>query len=156
MWHNCSIKCPKSNCFTVTFETNKSYIKRAQLSSINFQKTYLLNEEYENIKKRAIQVLEIKPLIFMKADTGTVGIGLPARSRKIGLMNLYKTFFKRLDTDKPMHIAVLHNNALADAETIAAQIKEEFEPAEIFIEIVNPILGVHTGPGPVALCGYSE
>ena len=78
-------------------------------------------------------VLEIKPLIFVKADTGTVGIGLPARSRKIGLMNLYKTFFKCLDTGKPMHIAVLHNNALADAEAMTARIKGEFEPAEIFI-----------------------
>jgi fatty acid-binding protein DegV len=55
-----------------------------------------------------------------------------------------------------MHIAVMHNNALADAEAMAARIKGEFEPAELFIQIVSPILGVHTGPGPVALCGYSE
>lgn len=101
-------------------------------------------------------VLQIKPMITVKADTGTVGIGMPARSHKIGLKNLYRAFFKHLDTSKPMHIAVLHNNALTDAEVMTARIKGEFEPAEIFIEIVNPILGVHTGPGPVALCGYSE
>jgi len=101
-------------------------------------------------------VLQIKPMITVKADTGTVGIGLPARSRKIGLKNLYKTFFKQLDTGRPMFIAVMHNNALADAEVMAARIKEEFEPAELIIQIVSPILGVHTGPGPVALCGYSE
>ena len=101
-------------------------------------------------------VLQIKPLITVKRDTGTVGIGLPARSRKLGLQNLYKTFFKQLDTTKPMHITVLHNNVLADAEAMAARIKAEYDPAELFIEIVNPILGVHTGPGAVALCGYSE
>lgn len=101
-------------------------------------------------------VLQIKPMITVKADTGTVGIGMPARSRKSGLKNLYKTFFNHLDTNKPMYIAVMHNNALADAEAMAAQIKGEFEPAELFIQIVSPILGVHTGPGPVALCGYSE
>jgi DegV family protein with EDD domain len=101
-------------------------------------------------------VLQIKPLITVKADTGTVGVGLPARSRKTGLKNLYKTFFKHLDTNKPMHIAVMHNNSLADAEVMAARIKEEFEPVEMFIQIVSPILGVHTGPGAVAMCGYSE
>ena len=79
-----------------------------------------------------------------------------SRSRKSGLKNLYKTFFKHLDTTKPMHIAVMHNNALADAEAVFAQIKGEFQPAESIIQIVSPILGVHTGPGPVALCGYSE
>ncbi|MDO9545479.1 MAG: DegV family protein [Pelolinea sp.] len=101
-------------------------------------------------------VLQIKPLITVKRDTGTVGIGMPSRSRKIGLQNLYKTFFKQLDTTKPMHITVLHNNVLVDAEEMAARIKAEYDPAELFIEIVNPILGVHTGPGAVALCGYSE
>ena len=100
--------------------------------------------------------LQIKPMINVKADTGTVGMGMPARSRNMGLKNLYKTFFKHLDTNNPMHIAVMHNNALADAKAMAARIKGEFEPAELFIQIVSPILGVHTGPGPVALCGYSE
>ncbi len=101
-------------------------------------------------------VLQIKPMITVKPDTGTVGIGLPSRSRKSGLKNVYKTFFKHLDTSKQMHIAVLHNDVLADAEAMVARIKEEFEPAELFIQIVSPILGVHTGPGPIALCGYSE
>ena len=101
-------------------------------------------------------VLQIKPMITVKPDSGTVGIGMVSRSRKRGLKNLYKTFFKHLDTTKPMYIAVMHNNALADAEVMATRIKEEFEPEELFIQIVSPILGVHTGPGPVALCGYSE
>jgi hypothetical protein len=30
---------------------------RAQMVSINFQRTYLLSESYESIKERAIQVL---------------------------------------------------------------------------------------------------
>ncbi len=37
------------------------YIKRAQLSIINFQRTYLLSEAYERIKERAIQVLAKYP-----------------------------------------------------------------------------------------------
>lgn len=101
-------------------------------------------------------VLAIKPIINVKSDTGTVGVGLPARSRKAGKKSLYKSFFKKLDNSKPMHIAVMHNNALEEAQVLAAQIKEEYAPTEMFIQIVSPILGVHTGPGALALCGYSE
>jgi len=101
-------------------------------------------------------VLQIKPIVNVKPDTGTVGVGLPARSRKAGKKNLYKNFFKQLDTNKPMHITVLHNNVPEEAQELAEKIREEFHPDELIIQIVSPILGVHTGPRALALCGYSE
>jgi fatty acid-binding protein DegV len=39
---------------------------------------------------------------------------------------------------------------------LAEKIKAEFHPAELFISIVSPVLGVHTGPRAIALCGYGE
>ena len=101
-------------------------------------------------------VLSVKPVVTVKPDTGTVGMGLPARSRKIGKKHLVKNFFKKLDTSKPMHITVLHNNVPDEAEELAAQVREMYNPQELFIQIVSPILGVHTGPNAIALCGYSE
>jgi fatty acid-binding protein DegV len=55
-----------------------------------------------------------------------------------------------------MHIAVLHNAALDDAEALAARVEREYAPEELLISIVSPVLGVHTGPRALALCGYSE
>ncbi len=101
-------------------------------------------------------VLAVKPIVTVKPDTGTVGMALPARSHRIGKKHLYKNFFKKLDTSKAMHITVLHNNIPEEAEEMAARIREEFDPQELFVQIVSPILGVHTGPGAIALCGYSE
>lgn len=101
-------------------------------------------------------VLSVKPVVTVKPDTGTVGMGLPARSHRIGKKHLYKNFFKKLDTSRPMHITVLHNNIPEEAREMAAMIREEYDPAELFVQIVSPILGVHTGPGAIALCGYSE
>jgi len=101
-------------------------------------------------------VLQIKPIVNVKSDTGTVGVGLPARSRKAGKKSLYRSFFKQLDTDKPMHITVLHNNVPEEAQALAEKIRGEFHPDELIIQIVSPILGVHTGPRALALCGYSE
>lgn len=101
-------------------------------------------------------ILRIKPLIFVRAETGTVGASIPARSRKAALDGLYKEFFRRIGTDRPMHITVLHNNALEEAQALAERVKKEYSPKEIFISIVSPVLGVHTGPRAVALCGYAE
>jgi DegV family protein with EDD domain len=100
-------------------------------------------------------VLKIKPLIFVKPDTGTVGAAFPSRSRKIAIEDMYKEFFKHLDTSLPLHITVLHNNALPEAESLLKRVHMEFSPQESFISIVSPVLGVHTGPRALALCGYA-
>ncbi len=101
-------------------------------------------------------VLKITPLICVKPDTGTVGASSPARSRKNAIEGLYRQFFKQIRTDLPMHITVLHNAALAEAQALAERVKEEYNPKELFISIVSPVLGVHTGKRALALCGYSE
>lgn len=99
-------------------------------------------------------VVKIKPLVLVKPDTGTVGASIPARSRKGAIDGLFKTFFKHINTALPMHITVLHNAALDEAQALAERVKQEYNPKELFISIVSPILGVHTGPRAIALCGY--
>ena len=46
--------------------------------------------------------------------------------------------------------------SVAAAEAIAERVRSEFAPEELIISIVSPVLGVHTGPRAVALCGYTE
>jgi DegV family protein with EDD domain len=101
-------------------------------------------------------VINIKPLVYVRPDTGTVGAAFPAHTRRAGLQGMYKEFFKHIDVKRPLHIAVLHNNILEDAQVIAEQVKKEYAPKELLINIVTPILGAHTGPKAVALCGYAE
>jgi DegV family protein with EDD domain len=100
-------------------------------------------------------VLKIKPLILVKHDSGTVGASIPARSRAGAIDGLFKQFFKNINTDLPLHITVLHNAAYEEAKALAERVIEEYHPKEIFISIVSPILGVHTGPRAIALCGYA-
>lgn len=101
-------------------------------------------------------IIKIKPLVFVKPTTGTVGASLPARSRKLAVEGLYREFFKHMDTSKPMHITVLHNGASEEAKALFERVKAEFNPVELFISYASPVLGVHTGPLAIALCGYSE
>lgn len=100
--------------------------------------------------------LQIKPLIYVKPDSGTVGASIPARSRKGALEGLYKEFFRHIPAGLPLHLTVLHNDAEEEAQALAEKVRQEFNPVEMFISITSPVLGAHTGPRAVALCGYAE
>ena len=101
-------------------------------------------------------LLNLKPQISVDHISGEVAGGRRSRTRKKALNDLFVDFFDQVDREKPLRIAVLHNAALDEAEVLAEKIKSELDPAEIIISIVSPILGVHTGPRAVAICGYSE
>ncbi len=101
-------------------------------------------------------ILHIKPLIYVRPETGMVGASFPSRSRKSALEDLYKEFFKHINPARPLHITVLHNAALPEAQALAERVQREYAPKEMFISIVSPVLGVHTGPRAIALCGYCE
>jgi len=89
-------------------------------------------------------------------DNGKVEAGIPARTRNRAIEGLYKDFFHRLNGGGALHLAVLHNGALDEAELLAERVHAEFDPAELFISLTSPILGSHTGPRALALCGYRE
>ncbi|HOU13686.1 MAG TPA: DegV family protein [Anaerolineae bacterium] len=101
-------------------------------------------------------LLNFKPQILVNHQTGMVEAGRRTRTRQKAIQALYDDFFAQLDTRKKMHIAVLHNAALPEAEAMAARVQVEFAPAELIISIVSPVLGVHTGPRAIALCGYTD
>lgn len=100
--------------------------------------------------------LNIKPQIRVNHKSGTVEPGDVSRTRARALETLYTSFFKKVDATQPLHIAVLHNAAHEDAKALAERIRLEHDPLELVIGIVSPVLGAHTGPRAVALCGYSE
>lgn len=100
-------------------------------------------------------IIKIKPVISVNPKTGSVAASIPARSRQNAIEGIWREFFNHIDLNAPMHITVLHNAALEEARAIAERVKREYPAAEVFISITSPILGVHTGPRALALCGYS-
>jgi DegV family protein with EDD domain len=101
-------------------------------------------------------LLHVKPLISINHESGLVEPVSLARTQKSLIENMYKKFFKKLNVSKNLHIAVLHGNALDKAEELAARIQSEYNPVELFINMTGPVLGINTGPGALALCGYYE
>ncbi len=101
-------------------------------------------------------LLDLKPLVEINHQTGLVEGADRVRTRRKGLEALYQNFFARLDTRRPLHIAVLHGGAPDDAAALAERVRQEYHPLELLINITGPVLGLHTGPRALALCGYTE
>ncbi len=101
-------------------------------------------------------LLRVKPLVSINHDSGRVQpVGLARTHQKLVEM-LYKKFFEKLKVGKNLRIAVLHGNSPDEAQTLAERIRKEFDPIELIVNITGPVLGINTGPGALALCGYAE
>jgi DegV family protein with EDD domain len=101
-------------------------------------------------------LLNLKPQISVDHKSGTVVAGRRSRTRKRALQDLYDDFFSAVDSSKDLHVAVLHNAALEEAQELVGKIEESHKPQELILSIVSPVLGVHTGPRAVAICGYTS
>ncbi|MGB8212206.1 MAG: DegV family protein [Anaerolineales bacterium] len=101
-------------------------------------------------------LLDIKPLVQINHATGLVESCGQARTRKKSIETLLSRFFEQLAPEKPKRVAVLHGNALPEAQALAERIKKEYNPLELLVNITGPVLGIHTGPRALALCGYTE
>ncbi len=101
-------------------------------------------------------LLNLKPLVQINHETGTVESSGQARTRKKSIEMLIQRFFEQLKQGNLLRVAVLHGNAPEEAAAIAERIHREFSPYELLINITGPVLGINTGPRALALCGYRE
>jgi DegV family protein with EDD domain len=101
-------------------------------------------------------MLKIKPLVGINHDTGLVEPVTIARTQNGLVEAMYENFFKRLGPGPTLHVAVLHGNVADEAQELARRIRREYSPAELLVNITGPVLGVNTGPGALALCGYRD
>jgi fatty acid-binding protein DegV len=101
-------------------------------------------------------ILKVKPLVSIDHESGRVQPTGLARTQNSLKKMLYSKFFEQLPQGKKWHIAVLHGNVPEQAQKLVAKIAEEFNPVELLTNITGPVLGINTGPGALALCGYAE
>ncbi|MGV8049562.1 MAG: DegV family protein [Anaerolineaceae bacterium] len=101
-------------------------------------------------------VLAVKPLVEVNRDSGKVVPITLVRTHKSMVEGLYNRFVESLQNASNFHIAILHGNALAEAQKLAERILNDLHPVELITNITGPILGINTGPGALALCGYGD
>jgi len=99
-------------------------------------------------------LLKIKP-IFSLNHAGAHTVALP-RTISSAMERILKLMDKNVSKGQPLHVAVMHADALDRAETLKSRIASQFECNELFITEFTPVMGVHTGPGLLGVAFYGE
>jgi DegV family protein with EDD domain len=101
-------------------------------------------------------VVQLKPLLRVSHDSGVLEPVERVRTRRRALARLVEETFKRVDPSKPTRVAIVHGAATEDAQALRQEVERICEPLEVIMSAITPVLGVHGGPGVVALCAYNE
>ena len=98
-------------------------------------------------------MLKINPILTFAHD----GIGMleRARTKPRGVRRLVEIMEQRMK-DKPVHVNIMHANVAGEAKTLREQVESKFKCVELYITDFAPTMGLHAGPGTLALAFYSE
>ena len=107
------------------------------------------------VPKIATQIgsmLNIRPLLSISGGVNFIGV---ARNHEKGIELLLRKTREKVGK-KPVHMAVLHAYAPAEAEKLKNQATAEFDCREIWISEFSPIMGYACGTGTLGLAFYNE
>jgi DegV family protein with EDD domain len=99
-------------------------------------------------------ILQIKPVFTLNhPDARTVAL---PHSIKSAMKRILKLMERNVVKGEPLHVAVMHADALNNAIIFRDRIAAQFNYSELFITEFTPVMGVHTGPGLLGVAFYSE
>lgn len=101
----------------------------------------------------ATSALKIKPILYL--DGHGVDLLARPRTRQRALQVMLQEMEARVK-DRPVHVAVMHADALAEAEQLRQEVATRFNCLELYITEFTPVMGSVAGPGVVGLAFYSE
>ncbi len=101
----------------------------------------------------AASMLKLKPILTMK--DGEVHVVANARTTTGAMNRILKMMGERVVKGEPLHVAVMHADALEKAVVLRDEIASRFNCVKLFITEFTPVMGVHTGPGVVGVAFYS-
>lgn len=96
-------------------------------------------------------ILGMKPIAEMKL--GEARLLEKPRTRNKAVNRLFALMNDQI-VEQPIHVNVMHTNALADAKALQDRIAGQFDCAELFISEFTPVMGAHLGPGLLGIAFY--
>ncbi len=94
-------------------------------------------------------MLNIKPILEMKE--GKIDAADQVRTQKRALERLMEIIDEKSAGKLPLRMAVMHSNVPDQAQALIEKLQTRFEPEEIYLAELSPVIGTHVGPGTLAI-----
>ena len=98
-------------------------------------------------------MLQIKPIISVEGGRAEV-LDRP-RTKAKAVRRMLEIMERRVGSN-PVHVAVLHGDALEEAERLRGEVASRFDCVELPITELSPVLGAHAGPGVLGMAFWAE
>ena len=99
-------------------------------------------------------ILKMKPVFSVNGGEAHT-LALP-RSTESAINNILRLMGRKIGKGKPVHVALMHADALEQSQVLRDRIASRFNCVELFTTEFTPVIGVHTGPGVIGAAFYSE
>jgi DegV family protein with EDD domain len=96
--------------------------------------------------------LNLKPVL--QICDGIVQPVAKIRSRRKALERVCQLVEEEASDGQQLHMAVLHVAAPQEAAHLQDYLREQFQPAELYLCECGPVIGTHAGPGTVGVAYY--
>ncbi|TRZ51111.1 MAG: DegV family protein [Dehalococcoidia bacterium] len=101
----------------------------------------------------ASSLLKIKPIFTI--NSGDAHPVTNARTMAGAIKRISKIMVQKVIKGQPLHVVVMHADALDKAVALSNRISSQFDCDELIITEFTPVMGVHTGPGLIGVAFYS-
>jgi DegV family protein with EDD domain len=98
--------------------------------------------------------LNLKPILALRG--GFVTSIAKVRTRKKALAKVYELLGEQIEEGAIVHMSVIQVAAHQEAEHFREELMARFNPIEISITELSPVLGAHVGPGTVGVSFFVE
>ncbi len=100
----------------------------------------------------ASSLLKVKPLVGLShGEAHPLSL---VRSRSQAIRNIVKTMRGSIESEKPLHVAIMDVECPHEAEELANMVKEQFKPAELYITQFTPVMQIVTGSDILGVAFY--
>lgn len=93
--------------------------------------------------------LNLKPIL--EVEDGALEARERVRTKAKAMDRMVELAEERIAGRTPLHLAVVHANAAAEAKALLDQASKRLKPAETALTDVSPAVGTHTGPGTLGI-----
>jgi len=100
-------------------------------------------------------VLGIKPVMHTNNEGKLIKVDT-ARGRKASLDYLVKKFGDTAISPENQRVFIGHGDCIDDLKYVQKQLKEKYGVRDFETGFINPVIGVHSGPGTVAMFFYGS